>query len=222
MLKNIVTILALLLVFMQDSSSQTSLSAIKLARVKYSGGSDWYNDQSAEVNLLKYVRANTNINVEPKYEYVDLATDDLFQYPLIFMTGHGNMKFSDKEQKNLRAYLESGGFLYVDDDYGLDKFFRKEIERVFPDNKLSPIPFSHDIFNCHFRFPNGVPKTHEHDDKAPQSLGIFINDRLAVFYTEESNPSDGWADPAVHNDPPAKREESMKFGTNIIVYALTH
>ncbi len=222
MLKNIVTILALLLVFMQDSSGQTSLSAIKLARVKYSGGSDWYNDQSAEVNLLKYVRANTNINVEPKYEYVDLATDDLFQYPLIFMTGHGNMKFSDKEQRNLRAYLESGGFLYVDDDYGLDKFFRKEIEKVFPDQKLTSIPFSHDIFSCHFRFPNGVPKTHEHDDKAPQSLGIFIDGRLAVLYTVESNPSDGWADQAVHNDPADKREEALKFGTNIIVYALTH
>jgi len=222
MFKNIVTILALLLVFIQVSNSQTSLSAIKLARVKYSGGSDWYNDQSSEVNLLQYVRENTNINVEPKYEYVDLATDDLFQYPLIFITGHGNMKFSDKEIKNLRAYLDAGGFLYVDDDYGLDKFFRKEIERVFPDNKLVEVPFSNDIFNCHFHFTNGVPKTHEHDGKAPEGYGIFINDRLAVFYTYESNPSDGWADPAVHNDPPAKREEALKFGTNIIVYALTH
>jgi len=198
------------------------ISAIKLARIKYSGGGDWYNDQSAEVNLLEYVRNHTNINVNPKYEFVDLTSDDLFKYPLIFLTGHGNMKLTDREVKNLRAYLENGGFLYADDDYGLDKFFREEMKRVFPNESFVELPFSHPIFNCHFKFPNGVPKTHEHDDKRPAAYGLFYNNKLCVFYTFESNPSDGWADKEVHSDSQEKREMSLKFGTNIIVFALTY
>lgn len=195
-------------------------SAIKLARVKYSGGGDWYNDPSAEVNLLKYVRQNTNINVAPTYEYVDLASDNIFLYPMLFITGHGNVSFSDGEVRRLRAYLENGGFLYIDDDYGLDASIRREMKKVLPEQSFQELPFSHPIYNCHFKFPNGLPKIHEHDAKPPQGFGMFHNGRLCVFYTFETNPSDGWADPDVHSDPPQKREAALKIGTNIIVYAL--
>ena len=202
--------------------SQNSNSAVKLARVKYSGGGDWYNDPSAEVNLLNYVKNHTNIDVDPVYEYVDLSSDNLFIYPLIFITGHGNLRFTKDEADRLRAYLENGGFLYIDDDYGLDEYIREEMKKVFPDQDFAEIPFSHDIYNSHFDFSSGPPKTHEHDERKPQAYGLFSKGRLCVFYTFESNPSDGWADPEVHKDPPEKREQALKFGTNIIVWALTN
>ncbi len=202
--------------------AQKSTSAVKLARLKYTGGGDWYNDPSSEINLLKYVRENTNINVDPVYEYVDLSSDNVFSYPMLFLTGHGNVSFTDAEVRKLRAYLQNGGFLFIDDDYGLDKSVRKEMKRIFPDQEFAELPFSHGLYSVHFKFPNGVPKTHEHDDKTPQGFGLFYNGRLCVYYTFEANPSDGWADPEVHSDAPAKREESLKFGTNIIVWALTH
>ena len=204
------------------SSDKNNQSAIKLARVKYSGGGDWYNDPSAEVNLLKYVSEHTNINVSPVYEYVDLASDNLFLYPLIFLTGHGNINFTKEEAKRLRIYLENGGFLYIDDDYGLDKYVRKEMKKVFPDKDFVELPFNHEIYHCHFDFSNGLPKIHEHDGKPPQGFGIFVNGRLCVFYTYETNISDGWVDPDVHHDSPEIRELALKMGTNIIVYALTH
>jgi hypothetical protein len=197
-------------------------SPVTLARVKYNGGGDWYNDPSGEVNLLKYIRANTNISVEPKYEYVDLSSDNLFLYPIIFLTGHGTINFSDAEVRRLRAYLQNGGFLYIDDDYGLDASIRKEMKKVFPDKQFVELPFNHGIYTCHYTFSSGLPKIHEHDNKPPLGLGIFHNDRLCVFYTYETNPSDGWADPEVHQDPPEKREISFKLGTNIVVWALTH
>ncbi|MBC8124437.1 MAG: DUF4159 domain-containing protein [Candidatus Kapabacteria bacterium] len=194
---------------------------MKLARVKYSGGGDWYNDPSSEINLLRYVRAHTNILVDPIYEFVDLGTDNLFLYPVIFMTGHGTVNFTETEVRNLRAYLQNGGFLYIDDDYGMDASVRKELKRVLPDQELQELPFDHPIYHSHFEFPNGLPKIHEHDSKVPQGLGLFVDGKLSVFYTVETNPSDGWADVEVHNDPPEKREASLKIGTNIIVYALT-
>ncbi|CAN5398534.1 DUF4159 domain-containing protein [soil metagenome] len=199
-----------------------SSSGIRLARLKYGGGGDWYNDPSAEVNLLMYVRTHTNISVDATYEFVDLATDNLFLYPLIFMTGHGTVNFSTQEVKRLRSFLENGGFLYIDDDYGMDASIRKELKKVFPEQNLVELPFSHPIYASHFTFSNGLPKIHEHDNKVPQGLGLFIGTRLCVFYTVETNPSDGWADPEVHNDAPEKRDASLKLGTNIIVYALTH
>lgn len=219
--RNIIYALLLLVAVAQYAEAQEK-SAVKLARVKYSGGGDWYNDPSAEVNLLRFVNKNTNILVEPTYEYVDLASDNLFLYPLIFMTGHGSMKLSDDEAHRLRAYLENGGFLYIDDDYGFDEFVRKEMKRVLPESEFKELPYNHPLYSAHFKFDSGVPKTHEHDDKPPKGYGMFVGDRLAVLYTVESNPSDGWADPEVHNDPPEKREEALKFGANIIVYALTH
>lgn len=192
----------------------------KIARLKYNGGGDWYNDPSAEVNLLKFVAQNTNIKTNPKYEFVDLSTGNIFSYPFLFITGHGNVVFSDSDAKKLRTYLESGGFLYVDDDYGLDKAFRREMKKVFPEKEFVELPFSYGLYNCMFDFRNGPPKTHEHDKNTPRGYGLFVDKRLCVYYTFESNPSDGWADHGVHNNPPEKREEALRFGTNIIIWAL--
>lgn len=199
-----------------------SESQFRIGRLKYSGGSDWYNDPSAEVNLLTYVRTHAGIDADPKYEFVELSSDKVFSYPMLFMTGHGNVVFSEYEVKRLREYLVRGGFLYVDDDYGLDKAFRREMKKVFPNNPLVELPFSHPLYHCWYEFPNGVPKIHAHDEKPPQGFGIFYEGRLVVYYTYEANPSDGWADPEVHKDPPEVREKALQFGTNIIVWVLTH
>jgi len=145
-------------------------SGFKIARLKYNGGGDWYNDPSAEVNLLKYVAKNTNIKTNPVYEFVDLSDGNIFAYPFLFMTGHGNIVLSDTDVKKLRTHLEGGGFLYVDDDYGLDKAFRREIKKVFPDKDLVELPFSYGLYHCFYEFSTGVPKTHEHDNKPPQGL----------------------------------------------------
>jgi hypothetical protein len=193
----------------------------KIARLKYNGGGDWYNDPSAEINLLNYIKSNTNIKVKPEYIFVDIGTDEIYKYPFLFMTGHGNVVFSAEETVRLRKYLENGGFLYIDDDYGLDKAVRREMKKVFPSLDFTELPFSYGIYNIIYNFSSGPPKTHKHDEKPARGYGIFIDDRLAVFYTAESNPSDGWADPEVHNDPQIKREEALKFGTNIVVWALT-
>lgn len=194
----------------------------QIARLKYSGGGDWYNDPSAEINLLNFVKENTDIYVNPEYVFVDLASDDIFRYPFLFITGHGNIVFSENEVSRLKKYLELGGFLYVDDDYGLEKAFRREMKKVFPDKELVELPFDYGLYHCMYEFPSGPPKTHEHDNKPPQGFGIFIDERLAVYYTYESNPSDGWVDPQVYNDPPEKREEALKFGTNLIVWVMSN
>ncbi len=194
----------------------------EIARVKYSGGGDWYNDPSAEVNLLKYVAEKTNIKTNPIYKFVDIETSEIFSYPFLFLTGHGNIILTEKSVKTLRDYLNNGGFLYVDDDYGLDKSLRRELKKVFPNNDLIELPFDHEIYNSFYNFEQGPPKTHEHDNKPPKGFGLFLGKRMVIYYTVESNPSDGWANPDVHNDPLEKREEALKFGTNIIIYALSH
>ena len=196
-------------------------SQFRIARLKYAGGGDWNNDPSAEVNLLTFAHKYAGIDADPKYEFVEIGSDNFFTYPFLFMTGHGNIAFSEYEVRRLRDYLEHGGFLYADDDYGMDKPFRREIKRVFPDAELVELPFSYGLYHCQFDFPNGPPKTHEHDGKPPQGFGIFLKGRLVVYYTYESNPSDGWADPDVHKDPEEKRIEALRFGTNILVWALT-
>ena len=195
-------------------------SKVKIARLKYNGGSDWYNGQTEEINLLRFVAKNTNIKTDPVYEFVDLTSGNIFAYPFLFMTGHGNIVFSDDDANKLKTYLENGGFIYVDDDYGLDKAFRREIKKVFPDKELTELPFSYGLYHCFYEFPKGPPKTHEHNSKPPQGFGIFIGGRLCLYYTYESNPSDGWDDPEVHNDPSEKREEALRFGTNLVVWSL--
>ena len=214
-------ILIYLLLFTAIASAQDA-GSFQIARLKFNGGGDWYNDPSAELNLLKFVRENTNIEVNPEYVFVDVSSNDIFSYPFLFITGHGNIVLSDAEAKRLKKYLELGGFIYIDDDYSLDKAVRREMKKVFPEKQFVELPFNHGIYHSLYDFENGPPKTHEHDKKPPQGFGIFIGERLAVYYTYESNPSDGWADARVHNNPENKREEALKFGANIIVWALTN
>lgn len=196
-------------------------SGVRMARLKYSGGGDWYNDPSAEINLLKFVAEKTTVKTVPEYVYVDAASTDIFNYPILFATGHGNMNLSDDEVGNLREYLLRGGFLYVDDDYGLDKYFRREIKKIFPQKELVELPFDYGLYHIFYDFPYGPPKIHEHDGKPPRGYGIFIGKRLAVYYTYESNPSDGWTDAEVHNDPENIRQKALKFGVNLILWAIT-
>jgi hypothetical protein len=195
-------------------------SGLIIARVKYHGGGDWYNDPSCIPNLLEFVRQNTPIHTGAEERHVELLDDDLFSYPIIFLTGHGKITFSNEEARQLRLYLTSGGFLYADDDYGLDKSFREEMKKVFPDKQFVELPFSHPVFHSHFEFPNGIPKTHEHDGGPGKTFGIFHEGRMVVLYTWNTNISDGWADPDVHNDPPEVRRQALQMGTNIVVYAL--
>ncbi len=211
-------IILLLLGFTLEGQTQIGF---QIARLKYAGGGDWYNDPSGEVNLLNYVKSHTNIKTIPEYVYADISTDDIYKYPALFMTGHGTVKFSESDAKRLRDYLEKGGFLYVDDDYGLDKSFRREIKKVFPEKNLTELPFDYGLYHVVYDFPSGPPKIHEHNGKRPQGFGIFIGKRLVVYYTYESNPSDGWVDPEVHKDPPEIRELALKFGVNLITWILT-
>ena len=165
--------------------------AFRIARLKYDGGGDWYNGQTEEPNLLQFIKEHTNIKVKPEFTSVDINSDAIFSYPFLFMTGHGGIFFTTEQAERLRKYCESGGFLYADDDYGMDKFFRREIKKVFPDKQLVELPFNYGMYHDFYEFPNGVPKTHEHNGKPPQGFGIFINGRLAVYYTYESNQKYG-------------------------------
>lgn len=195
--------------------------SFNLARIKYGGGGDWYNDPSSLKNLAEFARQQVPIAINPEYDDIEIGSPDLFDYPFAFLTGHGNITINEAEASNLRNYLQNGGFLYVDDDYGLDEHFREIIQQVFPDEELIEIPFDHPIYHQVFEFPDGLPKIHEHDGKPPQGFGLFLDGRLALFYTYETNLGDGWANPDVHNDPQSIREKALQMGTNILVYALT-
>ena len=218
---NLLLFLTLLISSVGSFYAQQNLD-LQIARIQYSGGGDWYNDPSAEVNLLKFISENTNILTNPTYITTGLETNEIFNFPITFLTGHGTVVFSDKNVKLLRDYFENGGFMIIDDDYGLDKSFRREIKKVFPNNDLVELPFNHDIYHSFYDFENGPPKTHEHDNKPPRGYGLFLGERMVLFYITESNPSDGWANQDVHNDPEEKRLEALKFGTNIIVYVLSN
>jgi hypothetical protein len=191
-----------------------------IARLKYEGGGDWYNDPDIIPNLATELNKRTNIKTEITENVVSLNDDNLFQYPFVFMTGHGNINWSDEEVKNLREFLTDGGFLYADDDYGMDESFRREMKKVFPDIDLIELPNDHPIYHMIYNFPNGLPKIHEHYEGPPKGLGLYYQGRLVVFYSWNSNISDGWTD--THNDPPEKREIAFKMGVNIVAYVLTH
>ena len=193
-----------------------------LARLHYGGGGDWYANPSSIPNLLKYIGENSSIKTAKKEARVKILDEDLFRYPILYMTGHGNVSFSNSEALRLRQYLISGGFLFADDNYGMNDSFRRQMKKVFPDKDLVELPFSHGIFDIHFRFPNGLPKIHEHDGKPPQAFGIFHESRLIVFFTYESDLGDGWEDESVHNDPLERRNAALQMGTNVIVWALTN
>lgn len=202
--------------------SQATSAGLVIGRLKYSGGGDWYNDPSCIPNLLAFIKSTTNIQTGPDEKRIQIMDEELFSLPILYMTGHGRIYFSDEEAARLRLYLTSGGFLYVDDDYGMDKYFRQQMKKVFPEKKLVEIPPNHEIFHNHFNFADGLPKTHEHDPGPPQAFGIFHEGRMVVFYTFNTNISDGWADPNVHKDPEAVRLEALRMGVNIVAYALTH
>ena len=197
-------------------------SEFKLARIKYRGGGDWYNDPSSLRNLAEFAQQQVPIAINPEYDDIALGSSDLFQYPFAFLTGHGNVSINQAEASNLRTYLNNGGFLYIDDDYGLDEHFRKVIKKVYPDEELVEIPFDHPIYHQVYDFPEGLPKIHKHDGKAPRGFGLIKNGRLVLFYTYETNLADGWANPEVHNNPAAVRQQALRMGTNILVYALTN
>lgn len=195
--------------------------AFAIARVKYSGGGDWYSDPQSLPELLRFVRANTALDVAPEAETVELSSDKLFTYPYLYLTGHGNMVLTNNEALRLRRYLLGGGFLHVDDNYGLDRHLRRELAKVFPDRELVELPFNHPIYGNQFVFPDGLPKIHEHDGKPAQGLAILDDSgRVMVFYSYESDLGDGWEPPAVHNDPEALRQAALRMGANIMTYAM--
>lgn len=194
----------------------------RIALLKYGGGGDWYADPTALPNLIEFCNSQMNTNIHPEPSTVEVGSPELFNFPFVHMTGHGNIVLSDNEAFNLKTYLEGGGFLHVDDNYGLDEYFRRELKKVFPDKELVELPASHSLFNQKYSFSEGLPKIHEHDNKPPQAFGIFIEDRLVCLYTYESDISDGWEDAAVHNNSPELREIALKLGANIISYVFSH
>lgn len=190
----------------------------EIAVAKYSGGGDWYANPTALPNLVKFCNKNTNTKISTKVATIDVGSAEINTYPFVHMTGHGNVVFSLNDVVNLRNYLTSGGFLHIDDNYGMDEFVRKEIKKIFPDNPLVEIPSSHVLFKEPYSFPSGLPKIHEHDNKRPQAFGIVIEGRIVLLYTYECDLGDGWEDPEVHNDSNAVRENALKMGGNIINY----
>ncbi|MDG2366203.1 MAG: DUF4159 domain-containing protein [Candidatus Marinimicrobia bacterium] len=214
--KNIKTIIIIFaitkLIFAQDFS---------IARVHYDGGGDWYGDPSSIPNLLNFINENTSIAVNLEEVKIKLTDSDLYYYPFLYLTGHGNIRFSEDEVGILREYLKKGGFLHADDNYGMDKSFRREMKRVFPEKEWVELSYNHEIFHTFYEFPNGLPKIHEHDGKPAQALGLFEGERLIVFYTYETDLGDGWEDIEVHKDPQYLHEAALKMGVNIIWFALT-
>jgi hypothetical protein len=196
----------------------TLIFAQEIALLKYSGGGDWYANPTSLPNLIKFSNQTINTKIKGKPATVTPDSPDLFNYPFIHMTGHGNVVFSDNEVKNLQDYLQSGGFLHIDDNYGMNQYIRKEIKKLFPNDVLTEIPASHPIFQKPNPFPTGLPKIHEHDGKKPQAFGIFVKNRLVLLYTYESDLGDGWEDSEVNNDPFEVRQKALKMGANIINY----
>lgn len=191
-----------------------------IGRLKYSGGGDWYSDTSSLPNLLKFLKQETGIQTTDEEVVVEPSDRAIFNLPYLYLTGHGRITFSEEDAANLRRHLTAGGFLHVDDNYGLNEHFIREIKKVFPKHPLQEVPYSHPIYSSYYQFPNGPPKIHEHDGKPPQGFGIFYEGRLVVYYTYESDLGDGWEDPDVHGDPEEIRLQALKMGVNIIVYAL--
>jgi len=193
---------------------------ITIARIRYEGGGDWYADPTSLPNLLEAVSLRTGIPTAPEEATVAPLDPALSDYPYLYLTGHGDVRFSPPERAALRAHLEAGGFLHVDDNYGLDDSFREEMSQLFPDAELTPIPADHPVFRAYYELPDGLPKIHEHDGDPPEALGIFLGGRLVVFYSHESDLGDGWEDESVHGDSPELREQALRMGVNLVVFAL--
>lgn len=198
-----------------------TMAQLKIAKLKYNGGGDWYANKTALPNLIEFCNKELGMNLSPDEDNVEVGSPDLYSYPYVYMTGHGNVVFSQEEALNLRNYLIGGGFLHVDDNYGLDQFVRIELKKVFPELELIEIPFDHSIYHQKFKFINGLPKIHEHDGKQAQGFGLFYEGRLVLFYSYESDLGNGWEDRRIHNDPESKRQEALKMGANILSFCFT-
>lgn len=194
---------------------------LKIAKLKYSGGGDWYANKTALPNLIKFCNTNLRTDLYKEEDIVEVGSPDLFLYPYVYMTGHGNVTLSDADALNLRRYLTSGGFLHIDDNYGLDPFVRLEMKKVFPNAAFVELPFDHPIYHQKYDFANGLPKIHEHDGKPPQGFGILVDGRLVCYYSYEADLGNGWEDQVIYNDPEAKRLEALKMGANILSYVFT-
>ncbi len=194
---------------------------IKIGLLKYGGGGDWYANPTSLPNLVKYLNSNTEIKVNPRVETIDITSKSLYQFQILHTTGHGNISFTESERVILKNYLLNGGFLHIDDNYGMFPFFKKEIKKIFPDRELKEIPVSNELFSSYFKFPNGLPKIHEHDGKPPIAYGIFEGRRLMLLFTFECDLGDGWEDSEVHNDPPEIHELALKMGVNIVAFAIS-
>lgn len=212
-----------LLAFMLFSGMSLPKPSVKLALLKYSGGGDWYANPTALPNLAKFCNQQLGMNLEPDNATVEVGSPELFNHAFVHMTGHGNVVFSDSEAANLRMYLLSGGFLHIDDNYGMDPFVRPALKKVFPELELLELPFNHPIYaNQSFKFPNGLPKIHEHDGKPAQGFGLVWEGRVICYYSYETDLGDGWEDPEVHRDPEEKRRPSLQMGANLVQYAFTN
>lgn len=202
-------------------TASTFQPSYKIGKLKYSGGGDWYANKTSLPNLIAFCNKNIGLNLAPEEDIVEAGSTDLFLHPLVHMTGHGNVVFSSQEIQNLRNYMIGGGFLHIDDNYGMDKFIRPEIKKIFPECDLVELPFTHPIYHQKFNFNNGLPKIHEHDGKTPKGYGILYKGRLVLFYTHECDLGNGWEDKQVHNDSDEVRLKALQMGANIISYALT-
>jgi hypothetical protein len=205
-------------IFSQTTHAQTS--SISIARLKYQGGGDWYSSKTALKNLALFCNQNLKSQIKTQEAIVEVSSEELFQYPYIFMTGHGNVVFSETEAENLRTYLTAGGFLHICDNYGMDVYIRREMKKVFPELEFKPVPFSHPVYHQKYDFNNGVPKIHEHEGKAAEGLGLFWKGKLVCFYDYESDLGNGWEDPELYNDPEYKRKLALQMGANLISFAL--
>lgn len=200
---------------------QAQDNALRIAKLKYNGGGDWYANKTALPNLINFCNKNLNMNIFNQESIVEVGSSDIFYYPFIYMTGHGNVSFSTEEVKNLRTYLTSGGFLHIDDNYGLAKFVRVEMKKVFPEYDFVELPASHPVFHQKYDFPRGLPKIHEHDNKPPQGFGIFHKGRLVCFFSYESDLGNGWEDAIIYNDPEEIRQKALKMGANLLSFAFS-
>ncbi|MBO7277221.1 MAG: DUF4159 domain-containing protein [Bacteroidales bacterium] len=196
----------------------TATAQTSIALLKYNGGGDWYANPSSLTNLIKFCNENLKTNLSENYPTVEVGSSEIFLYPILHMTGHGNVVFSLQERENLRNYLIGGGFLHIDDNYGMDQYIRQEMLKVFPDLEWVELPYTHPIYHQTYSFPNGLPKVHEHDNKTPQGLGLFYENRLICFYSYECDLGDGWEDQAVHNDSYENRMKALKMGANIVEF----
>lgn len=210
-------LMPVLMVFVTTSA----MAQLKIAKLKYNGGGDWYANKTALPNLVKFCNQEMGTSIQEEEDVVEVSSPALFDYPYVYMTGHGNVVFSLEEASNLRNYLMGGGFLHVDDNYGLDKFFRLELKKVFPGLELVEVPFTHPIYHQKFEFAKGLPKIHEHDGKPAQGFGLFYEGRLVLFYSYECDLGNGWEDQRIYNDPEAKRQDALKMGANLISFCFT-